>query len=331
MKTKILYSVVTDEKDFYLEQLLMSLYSLRIKNPSAHVTLVVDSQTNSSLVSGREKVKDYVDDLVSIDTPAGLNKKQRSRWLKTSIRNIVDGDYLFIDSDTVIADSLEDIDNCEYDFAAVLDRHLPVSLHPKRASLLEQFEFAGITPRFDDDSYFNSGVMLVKDTLANRKLYSLWFEGWNSSRVKKIDIDQPALANANSEQGFIIKQLGGEWNCQICGNGLRFLQKAKIIHYYNSNSRRDYTSNPYLFSNDVLYKEIRNNKYIIPSAILDMIKDPKSQFAQRYDILSDDLYEAFNSPFINELFLHYARHDREYKILSKYLSLRKKLRKLIKS
>ena len=47
MKTKIIYVLVSNENDCYLEQALVSIYSLRLYNPDANLLLLVDEETSS--------------------------------------------------------------------------------------------------------------------------------------------------------------------------------------------------------------------------------------------------------------------------------------------
>ena len=60
MKTKIVYAVVSDESDVYLEQVVLSAYSLRQHNPTAFVELVVD--TNNYIPMQRAKASPEDDD-----------------------------------------------------------------------------------------------------------------------------------------------------------------------------------------------------------------------------------------------------------------------------
>ena len=53
MNTKIVYTLVSDDSDTYLEQALLSVYSLRIHNPRAIVELAVDQFTAMTLVDKR--------------------------------------------------------------------------------------------------------------------------------------------------------------------------------------------------------------------------------------------------------------------------------------
>ena len=135
MKTKIVYAVVSDEKDVYLEEVFLSTYSLRLHNPDAFVELVVDSKTDATIKGDRERMLKYIDKKTVVNVPEHYNKVQTSRYLKTSLRQTVEGDFLFIDSDTIITDSLADADSLTGNVMMVLDYH--VSLQ-QRDCLAEQ-------------------------------------------------------------------------------------------------------------------------------------------------------------------------------------------------
>lgn len=46
MKTKIVYTVVSDRQDVYLPQAMVASYTARKTNPTAQIVLVVDQETN---------------------------------------------------------------------------------------------------------------------------------------------------------------------------------------------------------------------------------------------------------------------------------------------
>ena len=98
MKTKIIYVLVSNENDCYLEQALVSIYSLRLYNPDANLLLLVDEETSRTLENGiRKLILNYVSKLVIVDVPFHYSKQQKSRYIKTSLRSQVIGDFLFID------------------------------------------------------------------------------------------------------------------------------------------------------------------------------------------------------------------------------------------
>lgn len=90
MKTKIIYVLVSNENDCYLEQALVSIYSLRLYNPDANLLLLVDEETSRTLENGiRKLILNYVSKLVIVDVPFHYSKQQKSRYIKTSLRSQV--------------------------------------------------------------------------------------------------------------------------------------------------------------------------------------------------------------------------------------------------
>lgn len=233
MKTKIVYCIVSSEKDIYLEQAWASVYTLRKYNKDAHVTLLVDKGTEATLTGKRAGIRELVTEVVAVDTPEGYNAMQRSRFLKTNFRQVLTGDILFIDSDTVIAGSLEDIDKTDADIAAVLDSH-----RIGKEILAFKYDFQMVKEAFgmsikDDDYYFNSGVIFVKDNEKTRLFFADWYDNWKYSAFQKnLSVDQPSLFVTNKNHGFIIKELSGVYNCQI-RYSLKYLLNSVILHYFN--------------------------------------------------------------------------------------------------
>ena len=110
---QFLYVLVSKPEDYYYEQLLISVTSLRKHNPNAFVTVLVDNRTNETLCGPlRGRIKDLVQNIVVVDFDDNLNNTKRSRYLKTTMREHIQGDFLFVDCDTVICDhiSLDDFD-----------------------------------------------------------------------------------------------------------------------------------------------------------------------------------------------------------------------------
>lgn len=94
MKTKIIYVLVSNENDCYLEQALVSIYSLRLYNPDANLLLLVDEETSRTLENGiRKLILNYVSKLVIVDVPFHYSKQQKSRYIKTSLRSQVIGGF----------------------------------------------------------------------------------------------------------------------------------------------------------------------------------------------------------------------------------------------
>ena len=298
MKTKIVYVLTSSENDVLLEQLSLSLYSLKYYNPNSEVYLVVDQDTYSSIKNDRNNIREFLTDIIPVKTPDEYNNMLRSRWLKTSLREYIKGDYLFVDSDTIIADDLEECDNWTCDIAAVIDRHIPVNkAHQYYDYICNRAKDTGWIFETSDSNYFNSGVMFVKDNESTHAFYKKWHEYWLEGIKHQVFQDQPTLGKVNKEQGYIIKELNGVWNCQIMANGIKFLSTSKIIHYFNAERQSEKKSVFYLPSDKELYLKIKNNNFVLDDSIKKMIENGRTAFAFNYAVFADEQLLAIRDSF----------------------------------
>lgn len=228
MKTQIVYSLISSASDYYLEQLMISVYSLRLYNQEVKVSVVTDLSTAQSLVGWRTCIKNMISELKVVAIPEGYNKMQCSRYLKTNLRKFITGDYLFIDTDTIISDSLAAIDSVKADIALIADCNADLILTEQ--ATVERCKMVGFGD-MKGKSYFNSGVMWVRDTNLTSLFYEEWYKQWQHSVDKGLSLDQPSMNYTNHQKGDLIKELSGSWNCQIFFEGWNCLPQAKIIHY----------------------------------------------------------------------------------------------------
>jgi hypothetical protein len=290
MKTKIVYVVVSDETDIYLEQALLSIFSLRKYNPNAYVELVVDKITYNTIIGKRSEIKKYVNNITTIDVPAKYNKGPKSRWLKTNLRNLIEGDYLFIDNDTIITDTLDEIDKFDGIIWAVKDKHAPVEQNKDKDKLLLWSKQDGWTYS-DDLKYFNSGVMYVRDSDFTHDFYREWNKRWQICTTKYSRYyDQSPLAATNEFYHYPIKELAGEWNCQPT-NGIAFLYKAKIMHYWGYN-RKYYA---WMFYDKKIIRDIKESGSI-SKEISNLVNNAREAFIMPNEIIADKELEIYYSP-----------------------------------
>lgn len=247
MKTKLVYVLTCAPKATYIEQALMAVWSARHWNQDAHIVLIVDDKTDALLTGKRGEILKFISEKIVVPFENGtLTPMYRSRWIKTQVRQMIDGDFLFIDCDTICQRSLSEIDTVECEVGAVLESHLPVSefcgpLHRKAKEL-------NATIGVDVDAeqyYFSSGVLFVKDTMKTHKLFELWHKYWKEGNEKGLKIDQPSLAKANRETGHIIKQIPDSYNC-ILFTRPPFVHEAHILHI------SAYQNPSYLFTDKVM-------------------------------------------------------------------------------
>lgn len=274
MKTKILYVLVSSEADVYLEQALVSAYSARRHNPDAVLTLLSDTDTLRSLPQRSPLLDSLYQEKVPVDFGADVPPMTRSRLLKTGMRNYVDGDFLYIDADTLISGSLAEADTLEADLAACLDLHSPFPSHPHYQPTVNMCRRLG----FDvsgEPSYFNSGVMLVRDTPGNHAFFTLWQENYRKSARAGIRPDQPSLAQTDAALGHPVQVLSPEWNCQV-QSGVRYLKDAKVFHYMCTYLSPEAGGQLYCLNDRKLLLRIRKKGL---EEVMPVVEDPMKGFA----------------------------------------------------
>lgn len=247
MNTKIVYVLTCAPEKHYIEQALMSIFSARHWNSDAHIVLIVDDLTDQLLVGQRAEILKYISEKIVVQfVDTTFSPLYRSRWIKTSVRKLVEGDYLFVDSDTIICKSLEEIDALDCEVGAVLESHLLVK------DFCDDLRKRGVALNMkigvnldEEKEYFSSGVLLVKDTPETHCLYQLWHQYWLESVSLGLNIDQPSLAKANRECGHIISRIPDTYNCILFTRN-SFTDKAHVLHV------AAYRNPSFIFSDKVL-------------------------------------------------------------------------------
>ena len=231
MKTKLVYVLTCAPEGNYIEQALMSIWSARYHNPDAHIVLLTDDKTDLLLTSKRGELMNYVTDKIVVPFENEcLSMMYRSRWIKTSVRELVAGDFLFIDCDTIVCRSLSDVDSFECEVGAVLESHLLVEDFGDglRKAATDANRRIGVDLDAEKE-YFSSGVLYVKDTPQTHSLYHHWHECWLESIQLGLPIDQPSLAKSNREAGHIIRKIPDTYNCILFTQNT-FTDNAQILH-----------------------------------------------------------------------------------------------------
>jgi len=295
---KYLYVLTSDDSDYYLEQTLLSITSLRINMPNAYVSLLVDNITETNLTGKRKTVLDLVNECIRVDIDDCFNKKARSRFLKTSMRRHIKGDFLYIDGDTIIADDLSQIDNINASIGAVLDSHVYLSeygnYYPANLKRMKAHAAKlGLDSYFDLNTRYNGGVLLCRDCTISHDFFREWHRLWLYCQKLGNITDQQSLNQANFNLGDIIKELSGIWNCQILNDGaLRYLNDAKIIHYFATQLHEK----TFLLAGNEYVESIKETG-IVSDNIKELLIKPKSQFAAntRLMLIDRTLCEFYDS------------------------------------
>ena len=234
---KYVYVLSSSEEDFYTEQALISIYSLRRNNPHAYVILFVDQVTITTLKNERSRIKEFVDEIITVNTPSELNFLQRSRYIKTSLRQLLKGDFLYLDTDTVILGNLKELEGMKCEMGAIslqdADDWGLNNIHPQ----LVDYNIAKKLPQKENHTitkYFNGGVFLCRDTIGVHDFFNIWHNSWFESSLNfNYHKDQPDFWIANAKMNQLISEINGIYNFQInCFNKIPDnIFTCKIFHY----------------------------------------------------------------------------------------------------
>lgn len=230
--TKYLFVLTSSPKDFFCEQTLVAIASLRVHNPGAFVTLLTDDKTAATLVGPRAALKEAVDELKVLTLDEKFTPMLRSRYLKTVMRNVIDGDFLYMDSDIAIVGDLSIPAEWTGDIYAVLDFHTNLHKAINRKKILNNAKMLGFSPILNDE-IFNGGVMYAKDTPTAREFFKTWHELWLYCVSKNFPYDMASLAEANFKFNYITQKASGEWNCQMA-YAKKFIPNGKVFHFFGS-------------------------------------------------------------------------------------------------
>lgn len=277
MKTKIVYVVASLNDDIYMEQAIVSAWSARYYNPDCQIEMVCDQDTFSTLSSGiRAQYKTLFNNIHVRDFLPEQSMMERSRWLKTTLRNIIEGDYLYLDTDTVVCADLSYVDEFDFDLGMALDQNCEFSSFIFREAVIKRAVRLYSVDISNEPKYFNAGIAYVKDTSSTRDFYGTWHKIWHSKRFEKEGLkDQSALAATNIKHGHLITEMSGDLNCQVMAS-IQYLHTAKIMHYFNTLFTAKKAINPfygrdmfdyvktYGITENVQYK-ILNNKSLFVS------------------------------------------------------------------
>lgn len=324
MKTKIVYCLVSNVSDYYYEQLLISVSSLRRYNPDAEVEVVCDHDTFSTLTGSRTGIFAYGVRPNVVETPREWGNWERSRFIKTNLRNLTKGDFLFVDTDTVVCSSLESIDDISCEIAAVRDSHVERPLPAQGKCRHETEEWIWGQARkakvnIEGLWHNNSGVMYVKETAKAYELYAKWAAYYEKILAHGAKVDQLPLLLANHDMNDIISPLDPRLNCQVSfGEGRMLLPDAKIIHYFPGQNKT-------LLSSPWILDPIKESGRITAS-VQSIIEKPGSFFDKVSKVVEGDAASLVDTKYLLEASTTCPKVFRFFVyLLNRYLSLKKKV------
>lgn len=295
---KVVYVLVSDNNDYYYEELLISLISLNKHNPNLEVIIITDNITNKNLIDFRAEIKKYASNIIVKSFDDSVSKRVRSRLLKVSVRELVEGDFLFIDCDTLIADKLDEICKVNVNLAMVLDGHTLYSKKQDKTILEKGMDLVGFGKENILNEYFNSGVIYCRDTKESHEFYKKWKENYQICLENNLFQDQLSLNFTNYEYK-LIHALDGKWNCQM-DRGVKYLNNAIILHYlgfqYGAlNKVGNLNFLMHEISDEKIFSSLKNSQ-IISEKLDSIIKNPRNAIKNCITVPTDSIvYKLIHS------------------------------------
>lgn len=255
---KFIYVVTGNEKNIYIEQTWVSIWSLKYYNPDAKAVIVTDESTIKHIQSNPELIK-LCTDIVSVHIDDEISEMEKSRWLKTKLRELIKGDFVYLDSDTIVTGDIRELNEVANDVNFVLDTHVSFreNFHHKRViRLVRKIYGSDVSHELD---YYNGGFFIAKDTDMSHRFFKEWHENWKISMKKGLSLDQMALLMTCMNNPNIVKPLPGIYNCQLTYS-VAYLHDAKIVHFQRLKKRIGEPISEF-YKNDI-YKKIKQQGYI---------------------------------------------------------------------
>jgi hypothetical protein len=217
--------------DMYYQMTRLAVASLKITNPQVDALVICDDVTDSLLRRSKAELRAEVDEWISLSTPKGPNEF-RNRFLKTSLRQILDGPFLFLDGDIVIRGDLMNIFRSRADVAGARNHSQPelaLQIWDQDAQAISDMGWT-----FTGQTYLNGGVLFWNDSRGARRASEEWHRRWLAS-VERLGRfrDQPALNTAIGAAGASIEILADRYNAQFKTRPSA-ARDATVWHYYSS-------------------------------------------------------------------------------------------------
>ena len=227
---KVVFAITSQGNDFYSAMTRVAVASLRVSNPDLRVVIACDRESDEAMRQASDPLIGESDDWMVVETPVG-DAGFRNRYVKTSLRSLIDGPFLFLDSDIFVRGDLSEIFSLDCDIAGAPNhshKAFTEQIWDQDRAVLDLMGW-----EVGNEVYINGGVLFYNDTEGARRFAVEWHKRWlESSYGRDCYRDQPAL---NSSLYFIkpkLVVLQDYYNAQIRISPA-VAYDAKIWHYYS--------------------------------------------------------------------------------------------------
>lgn len=312
--------VLTDNKDLhYFNQMMISLSSLRYTGFPGTVYVVTDNETACLINPRRNELNDLSAEIVVVGIEESYTNTEKSRFLKSSLRKYIQGNVLYVDTDTVFA-------SCPPEWISDDDIAMAYNLNGLNDNRSYQwhkvyFDQCGLDCR-EDDIFFNSGVIWMRDTEAAHGLFDKWHSFWKELlRKSGIPNDQVSLNYLWNHNEITVSRLDDQFNVQIGRQHFSplTLSNAILIHYFGGSESEPIFSLRDLSIQMLDYRDER---------IQQIIQDPLSAFSDCRWMKKDGLTDEYlKTESFRIWFYIFRKHRRLFSIFEGFCKVLLKIRK----
>ena len=273
----IVFAITSNGFDVYTAMTRVAIASIRLTNPGFTITVACDSASNIALTKIDHPLLKEVDHWKVVDTPQGEDLF-RNRFVKTSLRSVISGPFLFLDSDILVRGDLSPIFEIDADIAGA--RNHSCEILKEQSGDKDQEILVAMNWQVSDKVYINGGVIFYNDTQEAKQFAESWHKKWlQAYNIHKRYRDQPAINASLFDTHLKVHILDNKYNAQI-EPSVKVAWDAKIWHYYFSGESNLFTQYEFVLSKE----EFQNNPNL--AEVRKMIK---RKHPWRREYLFDDL------------------------------------------
>jgi hypothetical protein len=231
---QVCYVVVSTGWDRHSQMAWVSAHSVRRQEPNARIVMVVEGAAAGADEEMRTRFASIADAVIvkrsSVSTPVA-----KSRFHKIVLREYVDGDLLYLDSDTLAVAPFADVFQSKGEVGAVSDFNFEISKgwFPK---IVEQ-PFRELGWQYPLPYQLNAGVILLRDTPAVRGFSREWLARFQASTALPHVWDQVTFNSALFATGVPHEVLPHGYNAMVVKRNYRF-RSARILHFFGSSEEQ---------------------------------------------------------------------------------------------
>jgi len=257
---KAVFALTAQGNDFFSAMTRVAVASLRVSNPEIRVIIACDRASDDAMHRSNDQLIGEVDEWLPVDTPSGP-PGFRNRYVKTKLRLLIDGPFLFLDSDIFVRGDLNEIFTFDCDIAGARNHSREAFAEQIWDQDRETLDAMGW--EIGKQVYINGGVMFFNDTEGACIFAEGWHQRWLQSYNKRNNYrDQPALNSALYARQPKLKIMSNQFNAQVKTN--TYAANDAIIWHFYTNSHMpgffqfDLLVNRAYETNKIDYESIRS-------------------------------------------------------------------------